>query len=48
MSQVIKRKSTSKTRAGQYMCSECGKIFETKKEVDEHIRMKHDIYLSRV
>ena len=42
MSQIIKRKITPNTRAGQYMCSECGKIFDTKKEVKNHQRMKHD------
>jgi len=42
LSQIIKRKSTPNTRAGQYMCAECGKIFDTKKEVDNHQRNKHD------
>lgn len=38
---INRRKSTPLTHAGQYMCPECGKVFETKKEVDAHIRMKH-------
>jgi len=38
MSQVVKRKSTPETRAGQYMCAECGQTFNTKKEIDSHIR----------
>jgi transcription elongation factor Elf1 len=38
MSQIIKRKSTPNTRAGQYMCAECGKIFDTKKEWENHQR----------
>ncbi len=42
------RKSTSETRAGQYMCPECGKVFETKKEVDAHIRNKHKTKLEWV
>ena len=42
MSQASKRrKSTPQTRAGQYMCPQCGKVFETKKEVDQHINKKH-------
>ena len=48
MSQVIKRKSTPQTKAGQYMCSECGQIFDTKIEVDGHIRMLHEPYVSLV
>ncbi len=45
MSQIIKRRSTPETRAGQYMCPECGKIFDTKKEVDNHIRETHASYI---
>lgn len=41
MSQIIKRRSTPTTRVGQYMCAECGKIFNTKNEVDTHIRKRH-------
>ncbi|MGE5556612.1 MAG: hypothetical protein ACM3UY_10225 [Methanocella sp.] len=41
MSQVVKRRSTPTTRAGQYMCAECGRIFDTKNEVDVHIHKKH-------
>ncbi len=40
MSQI--RRITPKTRAGQYMCPECGKIFENKKSVDSHIYSKHE------
>ena len=46
MSQIIKRKSTPNTRAGQYMCAECGKIFDNKKELDAHQRNKHDPHLN--
>jgi len=42
MSQIIKRKSTPKTKAGQYMCPECGEIFDTKKEVDRHLHIIHN------
>jgi uncharacterized C2H2 Zn-finger protein len=42
MSQVIKRRSTPETKAGQYMCPECGQIFDTKKEVDRHLNMMHE------
>jgi len=45
MNQVVKRKSTPQTRAGQYMCPECGKIFQTKKEVDSHLHMMHEAHL---
>lgn len=41
MSQAVKRRSTTTTRAGQYMCAECGKIFDTKNEVDTHIHKWH-------
>jgi len=44
MSQICKRRSTPKTKAGQYMCHECGKIFNDKKSVDKHIRMEHEPY----
>jgi hypothetical protein len=46
MSQIIKRKSTPSTRAGQYMCAECGKIFDNKKELEAHQRNKHDPHLN--
>ena len=42
MSQVVKRKSTPETKAGQYMCPECGQIFDDKKSVDIHIHMMHE------
>ena len=42
MSQVVKRKSTPETKAGQYMCPECGQIFNDKKSVDSHINMMHE------
>jgi hypothetical protein len=41
--QIIKRKFTPETKAGQYMCRECGQIFNTKKEVDKHIRTVHEL-----
>jgi uncharacterized C2H2 Zn-finger protein len=41
LSQIIKRRSTPETRAGQYMCPECGKIYDTKAEVDVHIHKAH-------
>ncbi|MGD6852088.1 MAG: C2H2-type zinc finger protein [Candidatus Bathyarchaeia archaeon] len=41
MSQIVKRRSTPQTRAGQYMCPQCGKVFDTKVEVDSHIRKSH-------
>ena len=41
MSQIVKRRSTPNTRAGQYMCADCGKIFDTKTEVDVHIHKAH-------
>ncbi len=43
LSQIAKRRITSETKAGQYMCSECGQIFNTKKEVDRHLRMVHEL-----
>ncbi|MGA2681246.1 MAG: hypothetical protein ABSF44_05530 [Candidatus Bathyarchaeia archaeon] len=36
------RKITTKTRAGQYMCPECGKVFGDKKSVDSHIFRNHE------
>ena len=45
MNQMVKRKSTPQTRAGQYMCAECGQIFETKKEVDVHIQSMHEPFI---
>jgi hypothetical protein len=47
-SQLVKRRSTPETKAGQYMCAECGKIFETKIEVDSHRRKKHGSHLKSV
>ncbi|MCL5876484.1 MAG: hypothetical protein M1540_01570 [Candidatus Bathyarchaeota archaeon] len=47
-SQMVKRRVTPQTRAGQYMCAECGKIFDTKKEVDSHRRKKHGSQLKSV
>lgn len=41
MGQVVKRRSLPVTRAGQYMCAECGNIFDTKKELDIHIHKTH-------
>jgi len=43
LSQIIKRKSKPGTKAGQYMCPECGQVFNTKKEVDTHIRKLHEL-----
>jgi uncharacterized C2H2 Zn-finger protein len=48
MGQVIKRRSTAETKAGQFMCSECGQIFDTKKEVDSHLNMMHEPNLNTV
>ncbi len=45
LSHSVKRKSTPETRAGQYMCPECGKIFDDKKSVDKHLREMHEEYL---
>jgi hypothetical protein len=45
---IRRRKSTPQTRAGQYMCPECGKVSDTKKEVDAHIRSKHQTKFERV
>jgi uncharacterized C2H2 Zn-finger protein len=36
------RKIAPRTKAGQYMCPECGKIFEDKKSVDRHVFSKHE------
>ena len=44
LSQVIKRRSTPQTKAGQHMCSECGQIFGSKKEVDSHFSMMHESF----
>ena len=46
MSQIIKRKITPSTRVGQYMCAECGKIFDAKKELENHQRTEHDPHLN--
>lgn len=46
MSQIIKRKSTLKTKAGQYMCAECDEVFNTKKEVDRHLYIMHEVQIS--
>ena len=48
MSQLIKRRSTPETKAGQYMCPDCGEIFDTKTEVDSHLHMKHEPQLHSV
>jgi hypothetical protein len=37
-----KRRISSKVQAGQYMCAECAKVFDTKLEVDKHRRKKHE------
>jgi hypothetical protein len=42
MGQVIRRRITPQAKAGQYMFSECGQIFDTKKEVDIHLDMMHE------
>jgi len=42
MSQVIKRRSTPETKAGQYMCPECGQIFDSKREVNSHLDIMHE------
>jgi len=36
------RKINPGTKAGQYMCPECGKVFDDKKSVDSHIFCKHE------
>ncbi len=48
MAAIKRRRSTPETRAGQYMCPECGQVFETKKEVDAHIHAMHEPHLSAV
>ncbi|MCW3995340.1 MAG: hypothetical protein NWE98_04220 [Candidatus Bathyarchaeota archaeon] len=49
MSQTVKkRRITPETRAGQYICPECGQTFDAKKEVDSHIHMMHESHLSAV
>lgn len=45
---IKRRKSTPQTRAEQYMCPECGKVSDTKKEVDAHIRSKHKTKFEKV
>jgi uncharacterized C2H2 Zn-finger protein len=45
MNQTIKRRSTPETKAGQYMCPECGKIFDGKKEVNNHIQKMHEPFI---
>jgi uncharacterized C2H2 Zn-finger protein len=45
MSQKVKRRSNPQTKAGQYMCAECGKIFDGKKEVNNHIQTMHEPFL---
>ena len=45
LSLAVKRKSTPQTRAGQYMCPECGKIFNTKKQVNKHLYENHEDHL---
>ena len=45
MSQKVKRRSNPQTKAGQYMCAECGKIFDGKKEVKNHIQTMHEPFL---
>ncbi|MCW4000016.1 MAG: hypothetical protein NWE93_07240 [Candidatus Bathyarchaeota archaeon] len=42
MNQPIRRRCTPQTHAGQYMCVECGEIFDTKKEVENHRHQKHN------
>jgi hypothetical protein len=42
LTQIIKRKITPETKAGQYMCVECGRIFDTKKHVDNHLNIIHN------
>lgn len=48
VSLAVKRRSTPQTKAGQYMCPECGKVFDTKKQVDRHFYRKHEDYLRTV
>lgn len=45
MSQAVKRRSNSQTKAGQYMCAKCGKIFDHEKEVNNHIQKTHEPFL---
>jgi uncharacterized C2H2 Zn-finger protein len=46
MSQMVKRKSNAQTKAGQYMCPECGEIFNAKKDVDRHLYIMHEVQIS--
>jgi uncharacterized C2H2 Zn-finger protein len=46
MNQIVKRKSTSQTQAGQYMCPECGAVFNSKKDVDRHLYIMHEIEIN--
>jgi hypothetical protein len=46
MTQVVKRKSTPQTKAGQYMCPECGEVFNTKKHVDRHLYIMHEVQIN--
>ncbi len=48
MSQTVKRRVNPEARAGQYMCPECGRLFDTKKEVDNHIKRTHEPYIRSV
>ncbi|HMK94136.1 MAG TPA: hypothetical protein VK536_01925 [Candidatus Limnocylindrales bacterium] len=48
MSRAVKRKSTRETKAGQYMCPECGQIFDDKKSIDDHIHVTHGFLLGTV
>ncbi|MCW4004222.1 MAG: hypothetical protein NWE95_09970 [Candidatus Bathyarchaeota archaeon] len=48
MSSAVKRKSTPETKAGQYMCPQCGKIFDTKKQVDRHLCKEHEDHLRTI
>ncbi|MGZ4851336.1 MAG: hypothetical protein ACXV2C_08160 [Candidatus Bathyarchaeia archaeon] len=45
MGQTVICQSNSQTKAGQYMCAECGKIFDVKKEVNSHIQTMHEPFL---
>ena len=44
MSQATKRGSNAETKAGQYICPECGQVFDDKKAVDSHLHMMHEEY----
>lgn len=45
---IKRRRSTPETHAGQYMCPECGQVFETKKEVDNHIQTMHEPHIRMI